>query len=402
MHSRIHDVALAIQCGGESRRMQGDKALLPFLNVTLLEWVRDLVLPVFAHVFVVARDAETFGHFGMPVVTDALSSRGAAVGVYTAITASPVERVLCLACDMPFVTPAVLRALAAGSRRHEVFVPKHGPYMQPLCAVYARSAGPAYRRFIDEGGFRVDEMYTSLDTGFLDMDDGRFGDPDDVFMNVNTPADLENARERALAELLPHPAGGPGNGARPTASRVVDFMERTPVPTVSFVGKKKSGKTTVLAGVIGELARRGHRIAVFKHDVHGFDVDIPGTDSYRLREAGAVVAGISSPRMYVLVHKPDAEPSLEELISRAGVPVDLVITEGFKREAAPKIEVSRSERSATRICAEDELVGVATDQPFVDLSVPQLALDDFAGLADLVEERIIAAWPGAYPAEETL
>jgi len=382
--------------------MQGDKALLPFLDVTLLEWVRDLVLPVFEHVFVVARDAETFGRFGLPVVTDALSSRGASVGVYTAITASPAERVLCLACDMPFVTPAVLRALAAGSRRHEVYVPKHGPYMQPLCAVYARSAGPAYRRFIDHGGFRVDEMYKSLDTGLLDMDDGRFGDPDDIFMNVNTPADLESARERALAELLLQPTGGPGAGVRPTAPRVVEFMERTPVPTVSFVGKKKSGKTTVLAGVIGELARRGRRIAVFKHDVHGFDVDIPGTDSYRLREAGAVVAGISSPQMYVLVHKPDAEPGLEELIARVGVPVDLVITEGFKREAAPKIEISRRERSATRICEEDELVGMATDQPFADLSVPQLALDDFAGLADLVEERIITAWPGAYPAEETL
>lgn len=402
MHSRIHDVALAIQCGGESRRMKGDKALLPFLDVTLLEWVRDVATPVFTHVFVVARDAEAFGHFGLPVVTDALASRGAAVGVYTAITASPVERVLCLACDMPFVTPAVLRALSAGSRRHEVFVPKHGPYMQPLCAVYARSAGPAYRRFIDEGGFRVDEMYRSLDTGFLDMDDGRFGDPDEVFMNVNTPDDLERARERALAELVSHTTGGPEDGMQPTAVRVLDFMKRTPVPTVSFVGKKKSGKTTVLAGVIGELTRRGRRVAVFKHDVHGFDVDIPGTDSYRLREAGAVVAGISSPEMYVLVHKPDAEPGLEELIARVGVPVDVVITEGFKREAAPKIEVSRRERSTTRICDQDELVGMATDQPFADLSVPQLAMDDFSGLADLVEKRIIAAWPGAYPVEQTL
>jgi molybdopterin-guanine dinucleotide biosynthesis protein MobB len=171
-------------------------------------------------------------------------------------------------------------------------------------------------------------------------------------------------------------------------------MERVPVPTVSFVGKKKSGKTTVLVGVIAELARRGRRVAVFKHDLHGFDVDIPGTDSYRLREAGAMVAGISSPEMYVLVHRPRTDPGLEGLIARIGESVDVVITEGFKREAAPKVEISRRERSTTRICSEDELVAVASDQRFSDLSVPQLDLDDFGGLADLVESRIIVGWPG--------
>jgi molybdopterin-guanine dinucleotide biosynthesis protein B len=127
--------------------------------------------------------------------------------------------------------------------------------------------------------------------------------------------------------------------------------------------------------------------------MHGFDVDIPGTDSYRLREAGAVVAGISSPDMYVLIHKPRSEPRLEDLIARVGESVDLVITEGFKREDAPKVEISRRERSTTRICEEDELIGVASDQYFPELSVPQLSLDDHAGLADLVEARIVAEWP---------
>ena len=135
-------------------------------------------------------------------------------------------------------------------------------------------------------------------------------------------------------------------------------------------------------------------MAVFKHDLHGFEIDIPGTDSYRLREAGAMVAGISSPEMYVLVHRPRSDPGLEGLIARIGESVDVVITEGFKREAAPKIEVSRRERSTTRICAEEELIGVASDQRFADIGVPQLDLDDFAGLADLVESRIIVGWPG--------
>ncbi len=72
-------------------------------------------------------------------------------------------------------------------------------------------------------------------------------------------------------------------------------MDASPLPIVSFIGKKKSGKTTVVLGVIEELRSRGYRVAVIKHDTHGFEVDVPGTDSYRFRELGAEVVGISSP-----------------------------------------------------------------------------------------------------------
>lgn len=412
--SRTRGVALAIQCGGESRRMGGDKALLPFVGGTLLEWVRDRVTPLFEHVFIVARDVSRYGHMGLPVVTDALQTRGSAVGVYTAIAASPEEHVLCLACDMPFVPAEVLLALAEGRADYQVYVPRHGQYMQPLCAVYSRSAGIAYHEFLMAGRRRIDSLYPEVSTGYFDVGDGRYGDPDTIFMNVNTPVELEAARRRAEQESGGHstpatppvtvsvadpPEGALGPSTDPSyllhlSPRIRSFMERVAVPTVSFVGKKKSGKTTVLEGVIAELARRGRRVAVLKHDLHGFDVDIPGTDSYRLREAGAMVAGISSPEMYVLVHKPRTEPGLEGLIARIGESVDVVITEGFKREAAPKVEISRRERSTTRICTEEELIGVASDQRFTDISVPQLDLDDSAGLADLVESRIISGWPG--------
>lgn len=396
---RTTGVALAIQCGGESRRMGGDKALLPFVGGTLLEYVRDQVTPLFRHVFVVARDAARYAHVGLPVVTDALDVRGSAVGVYTAIMASPEERVLVLGCDMPFVPSEVLLDLAVNSGGYDVFVPRHDPYFQPLCAVYDRGAADAYLSFIRSGRRRIDAVYADLHTGYLEVGDGRYGDPDEIFLNVNTPADLEAARRlaagaRGRSTAVERTAAATAQTPRSTLSpRIRAFMARVPVPTVSFVGKKKSGKTTVLCGVIAELARRGRRVAVLKHDTHGFDTDIPGTDSYRLREAGAVVAGVSSPEMYVLVHKPRAEPRLEDLVARVGESIDLVITEGFKREDAPKVEISRRERSATRICEEDELIGVASDQHFPELSVPQFSLDDHAGLADLVEARILHEWP---------
>lgn len=400
-------VSLALQSGGASRRMGGDKAGRPFVgDTTLLEWIRDRVAPLFTHVFVVANDPARFRGFGLPVVTDALSERGSAVGIYTALLASPTDRVLCLACDMPFVTPRLLRRLVEDSGDFDVFVPRHGPYLQPVCAVYSRRATGVFESFLAEGGRRIDAIYARLRTGYLDVADGCFGLPDQLFFNVNTPDDLEAARRRALREIeqglctprgvvLRDPAAADCAGGPVLAPRIRAFQERSPLPVVSFVGKKKSGKTTVLVGVIRELARRGRRVAVLKHDTHGFDVDIPGTDSYKLREAGAVVTGISSPDKYVWVNRTTEEPSLEELIGHITQPVDLVITEGFKKKDAPKIEVSRRERSTALICPEDELVGIVSDQRFPGYRVPQLALDDFAGIADLVERSILGVGKGA-------
>lgn len=402
-------VSLALQAGGASRRMGGDKALVDFVDGTLLEWVRDRVAAAFDHVFVVANEPARFRYLGLPVVTDALPVRGSAVGIYTSVMASPTDRVLCLACDMPFVTPDFLRRLVEGSAGYDVYVPRHDAYYQPLCAVYAKGSADAFERFLAEGGRRIYDVYQQVNTGYLAVGDGRFGDPDDLFMNVNTPADLEAARARIMRERGRGPAGfvagaGAGGvvpaergsaaeagrdvGALPLSPRIQAFVERSPVPVVSFVGKKKSGKTTVLIGVIEELCRRGHRIAVLKHDTHGFEVDIPGTDSYRLREAGAVVTGLSSPEKYMWLSRTTEEVRLDRLVARISEPVDLVITEGFKQQDAPKIEVSRRERSTTLIGREDELLGIVSDQRFPDYRVPQLDMVDFAGIADLLERSV--------------
>ena len=84
------------------------------------------------------------------------------------------------------------------------------------------------------------------------------------------------------------------------------------------------------------------------------------------------------------------EPSLGELVRQIREPVDLVITEGFKQQDAPKIEVSRRARSTELVSTPDELIGITSDQAFPDYPVPQFALDDFRGLADLIEQRILA------------
>jgi molybdopterin-guanine dinucleotide biosynthesis protein MobB len=352
-------------------------------------------------VFVVAREPGRLRRLGLPVVRDAVDARGSVTGIYTALMASPSERVLCLACDMPMVGPDFLRCLAEGSAGYDAFVPRHGPYEEPLCAVYARAATGEFERLLADGRLQVRRVFSRVRAGYLQVDEERFGKASDLFMNVNTPEELERAR-RVCAQP-PDPL--PGQERR-LADRVEAFRSRAPMPVVSFVGKKKSGKTSVLLGVIRELVSRGYRVAALKHDSHGFEIDVAGTDSFRLREAGALVAGISSPDKYAWVNQTGREPSLQELAARITEPVDLLITEGFKKQGAPKIEVSRRGRSTELIAEEDELIGIASDQAFPGYRVPQLSLDDFVGIADLVERQIVrgcraAALPMSHgPAQE--
>jgi molybdopterin-guanine dinucleotide biosynthesis protein B len=159
------------------------------------------------------------------------------------------------------------------------------------------------------------------------------------------------------------------------------------VSIVSVVGKSGSGKTTFLEKLLPELKRRGYRVATVKHDVHGFDIDQPGKDTWRHAQAGAEAVVISSPRRFALIQRLDEEMPLDEIASYVRG-VDIIITEGYKRGDKPKIEISRRAKSTELICAEEELIAVVTDQRF-PLDVPHFGLEDVAGVADLLEDKFL-------------
>ena len=170
------------------------------------------------------------------------------------------------------------------------------------------------------------------------------------------------------------------------------------VPIISFVGKSGTGKTTFLEQVVAELKRRGRRVAVIKHDVHGFEVDQPGKDSWRYAQAGADAVVISSPDKFALIQRVSRERTVDELAALVQRDVDIVLTEGYKRGPKPKVEISRAAVSRELLCSADELVALVTDQEFPDRpdldAVPRFALGDVAGLADLLEASIEAAREG--------
>lgn len=160
------------------------------------------------------------------------------------------------------------------------------------------------------------------------------------------------------------------------------------IPIVSFVGKSNVGKTTFLAKVVAELKRRGYRVATIKHDTHGFDIDKPGKDTWRLAEAGSDAVVISSPNKVALIARADHDQSPDELAANLIAGVDIILTEGYKRGDKPKIEISRREKGPDLLCSEDELLAIASDQPFA-MNVPQFSLDDPGGVVDLLVEKVI-------------
>ena len=164
------------------------------------------------------------------------------------------------------------------------------------------------------------------------------------------------------------------------------------VPVVSFVAKSGTGKTTLLGKVISELKRRCYRVGVVKHDAHNFDIDHPGKDSYRLTMAGADTMLISSPAKLAVIKKHAEPPSIEEIIETYFTNVDIVLTEGFKKSAFPKIEIHRRERSISLLCRGEEndpsLVAVASDIP-LDLDVPVIDIDSAADIASFLEENYL-------------
>lgn len=159
-------------------------------------------------------------------------------------------------------------------------------------------------------------------------------------------------------------------------------------PIVCVVGRSKSGKTTLLEKIITELKARDYRVATIKHHGHpGFDIDVPGKDTWRHAQAGSDHVIISAPDKVAAIRRVLQEPTLDELAATI-TDVDIILTEGYKRSDKPKIEVLRAKRATTPICTDDELVALATDTA-VTTTAPTFALDDASGLVDLLEEMYL-------------
>ena len=153
-----------------------------------------------------------------------------------------------------------------------------------------------------------------------------------------------------------------------------------------LAGWSGSGKTTLMTALIPELVSRGVTVSTIKHAHHSFDVDQPGKDSWRHRQAGAHEVMISSQHRWALMHelRGASEPPLDELVRRM-TPVDLLLVEGFKRYPHPKIEVYRASLGKPLLHPDDPfVVAIASDVGLPDFSLPCLPLHDASVIATFI------------------
>ncbi|CCD95753.1 molybdopterin-guanine dinucleotide biosynthesis protein B, mobB [Bradyrhizobium sp. ORS 375] len=157
---------------------------------------------------------------------------------------------------------------------------------------------------------------------------------------------------------------------------------------IGLAGWSGAGKTTLLTRLIPHLNAQGLRVSVIKHAHHRFDVDVPGKDSWRHREAGAAEVLVASGTRWALMHelRGDSEPTLANLLAKLS-PVDLVVIEGYKAGPHRRIEVHRSGNAKPLLFPNDPgIVGIASDVP-VEAALPWAHLDDIPAIAELVRAQ---------------
>lgn len=160
------------------------------------------------------------------------------------------------------------------------------------------------------------------------------------------------------------------------------------IPVISVVGRNSNvGKTTLVCNLLKELKSKGYRVATIKHDSKGFDIDHPGKDTWKHNQAGADIVIISSPKKFAYMENTTDEYTLDEITKNIGN-VDIIITEGYKYEDKPKIEVFRKGITAEPMELGSNTFAIVTDTR-LDYEISQFGFNEIEDLAVLIVKEFI-------------
>lgn len=191
-------ITVAVLAGGHSSRMGINKSFVPLLGKTLIEHVVTRVAPLEAQVILITNAPQDYAALNLPMFSDVIPGKGALGGLYTALTYSPTGHALCVACDMPFLDPALLQHLIGLRAGYDVIVPRLDGFPEALHAVYSKACLDPMRERIEQDRLKVIGFYSQVRVRFVEEDEVRRIDPDlRSFININTPEELAAAQQAA-------------------------------------------------------------------------------------------------------------------------------------------------------------------------------------------------------------
>ncbi len=356
--------------GGSGRRAGVDKRYLVLDRQTLLQRNLGFLSAVFPAVAISLRHGQTAdtGDLGpVEMLYDEWPGSSPLAGIATALTAYR-RPVFVMAADLAFPDPFAVARLLAAYPGHDVAIPVVGSNHEPLFAVYGPACLGPMTALLEQGRHRILEILPDLSVAAVPFSDAR------PFHNVNTREAYEAARDISR--------DGKGFGGLQTTGR-----DDAGPALLAIVGKSDAGKTTLIERLVPELVKLGLHIGTVKHDVHGFEIDYPGKDSWRHGQSGADAYAIASPNRLAFIARLEAEMPLDTIATTYFTGFDLVLAEGYKRSAPHRIEVFRlGAGHEVPLCESDESLALVTDAPLEH--VTRFALDDVTALARFIASRL--------------
>ncbi|MEN9422830.1 MAG: molybdenum cofactor guanylyltransferase [Pseudomonadota bacterium] len=334
-----------VLAGGQGSRMGGqDKGLLELHGRPLMAQLLAALRPQVDALLISAnRNQAHYQQYQCPVISDTLSGyQGPLAGFAAAMQVATTAYILTIPCDCLEVAPDTAKRLLAALQREQadIAVAHDGERLQPVHALIPVNLLPSLQAFLAKGDRKIDLWYAQHRMASVDFADCRR-----MFRNINTPtqkADIERASAFSV-----------------------------PPPSLGICAWSGTGKTTLLANLIPHLKQAGLRLTVIKHGHHQLELDTPGKDTYRFREAGAdQVLLVSRKRMAMMQEcKTQHEPELVDALRFVNRDcADLVLVEGFKHTAIPKIEVHRPSLGKPLLYPTDpSVIALATDDLALDV-----------------------------------
>lgn len=316
---------IVILTGGQGKRMgYVEKEGLLYKERTFLSCMRKelsyLKMPVFLST------GKDFGKKELPAGIKVLKdlpfgekkkSMGPMGGIWSCFKQTELDSLLFLPCDMPFIRAMMAKRLTEERDKgyDAILWRTRDGRLQPLCGLYSKTCLPVLEECLKEENYRMTYFLSRISCLVLDTSVEHV--PDQWFFNVNDKESYE-------------------------------LLNRMKVPVLAVSGRKNTGKTTLLTGLVSELSKRGVRVAFIKHDGHDFTADVPGTDSFSLKEAGAYGTAVYSDTRYSIV-KEEKGCQAQDFIP-CFPEADLILLEGQKYSQYPKLEILRSSVSSIPVC----------------------------------------------------